>query len=266
MQVTKLKRMIAALTFTGGVFACSSVMALQVSYTYDKLNRLTSATFGTQTVAYHYDSNGNIEEAITPEGCTTIVYRDADGDTYGNPEFSLQTCDQADGFVANNTDCNDNDFLEHPNQTWYPDIDNDGYYSGLLNTTSCIRPTGHKTAAELVTVTITDNAPFDPNPKQEDADNDGIGDLVDPFPNNPSYSLDSDGDGLADEWELATFQDLTTAGVNSDYDNDTLTDLQEFIIGSDARISINERWDVNGDGVIGLEEAINALRVMSGEI
>ena len=40
---------------------------------------------------------------------------------------------------------------------------------------------------------------------------------------------DNDGDGLADEWEVANFGDLTTADRTSSYpDGDGLSDLQEF--------------------------------------
>jgi hypothetical protein len=46
------------------------------------------------------DSNPN----IYPQ----IWYKDADGDGYGNPDESLQDCSAPDGYVADNTDCNDN--------------------------------------------------------------------------------------------------------------------------------------------------------------
>ncbi len=47
---------------------------------------------------------------------------------------------------------------------------------------------------------------------------------------------DSDGDGIADVWEMRTFGDLTTAGAGTDFDKDGVSDLDEFKQGSYARI------------------------------
>ncbi len=40
--------------------------------------------------------------------------------------------------------------MEHPHQTWYLDVDGDGYSDGTTNTVSCTRPTGYKVASELI--------------------------------------------------------------------------------------------------------------------
>ncbi len=47
--------------------------------------------------------------------------------------------------------------------------------------------------------------------------------------------VDSDGDGIADAWELIHFGNLTTATATSDYDGDGMTDLQEYLAGTDPR-------------------------------
>lgn len=62
-----------------------------------------------------------------------------------------------------------------------------------------------------------------------DLDGDGVLNSADLFPNDARYALDSDNDGIADEWENQYFNDLTTATATSDFDNDGLSDLNEFI-------------------------------------
>ncbi|WP_157607499.1 beta strand repeat-containing protein, partial [Runella limosa] len=89
-------------------------------------------------------------EAQTGNAPTTY-YADADGDGFGNAAVSQQACSQPVGYVANNTDCNDNNILERPNQVWYKDTDNDGYaQTGAATMTQCERPIGYKVATELL--------------------------------------------------------------------------------------------------------------------
>jgi RHS Repeat len=248
-------------------FFAGHVHAQTATFTYDQLNRLTSATYGTDRVNYLYDSAGNITHVVTPAGCTNAYYRDADSDGFGDPDNSILSCSLPEGFVIDNTDCNDDPatgLYEHPGQTWYPDLDGDGYYAGPVDTSSCARPANHYAAEELVTVAVQDNSPAVANPDQLDSDNDLVGDASDAFPQNAAYSQDVDGDGIADEWETVAFGSLTVAGATTDADNDGLTDAQEFVIDSDPNVGICDQWDANGDGKIGVEEAIRALQITSG--
>ena len=73
--------------------------------------------------------------------------------------------------------------------------------------------------------------------------------------------LDSDADGLADEWEQTHFRSLLVAGADTDLDGDGQTDREEFQSGSDPtkrteplRVSVEEvngkarlRWPVLPD-------------------
>jgi hypothetical protein len=53
-------------------------------------------------------------------------YEDADGDSYGDNASSLEDCGQPSNYVANNSDCNDNDELSYPGATELEDSqDND---------------------------------------------------------------------------------------------------------------------------------------------
>ncbi|WP_430462155.1 DUF7151 family protein [Thalassolituus sp. LLYu03] len=92
---------------------------------------------------------------------------------------------------------------------------------------------------------------------ENDADGDGAPDSTDAFPQNPLYKLDTDADGIADEWELRLLGDLTTATATSDYDNDGISDLQAFTTGSPLN---HLRFDFeNGSLPDGWSNTANAL-------
>ncbi len=79
-------------------------------------------------------------------------YQDADGDGYGSASISQSGCGQPTGFVANNTDCDDTDSVEHPNQVWHIDQDDDDYGTGAT-VTQCLRPAHGYRFYELASVT-----------------------------------------------------------------------------------------------------------------
>jgi len=89
------------------------------------------------------------------------------------------TDNDGDGFCAETDDCNDNDALQFPGQTWYADADGDGYSSGAI-IVDCARPSGYYVAAEL-TATSGDcndnNAAI--NPAASDSTCNGIDDNCD---------------------------------------------------------------------------------------
>ena len=39
-----------------------------------------------------------------------VFYRDSDTDTYGDPSSSMKACSVPDGYVEDNTDCDDTNF------------------------------------------------------------------------------------------------------------------------------------------------------------
>ena len=48
--------------------------------------------------------------------------------------------------------------------------------------------------------------------------------------------VDTDGDGIADAWELQHFGNLTTANATSDFDGDGQSDLREYLDGTDPML------------------------------
>ncbi|MCB9279877.1 MAG: T9SS type A sorting domain-containing protein [Lewinellaceae bacterium] len=128
------------------------------------------------------------------EGVQTTFYADSDGDGYGDPAVSIQGCAAPDGYVADNTDCDDSDSNEFPSQTWYKDADNDGYSDGAT-LTQCQRPAGYKTAAEL---TDTDGDCNDDPTAGGSAINPAAAEICDGLDNNCNGLIDADDPGLED--------------------------------------------------------------------
>jgi hypothetical protein len=75
-------------------------------------------------------------------------------ETSGNLQVSLICVDgDGDGFSVTGgscgeIDCDDSDSLEFPGQTWYKDIDHDGFSDGL-SLVQCLRPTDYFAVSEL---------------------------------------------------------------------------------------------------------------------
>ena len=95
-----------------------------------------------------------------------------------------------------------------------------------------------------------------------DDDNDGVEDVSDQFPYDSRYSMDSDGDGMADAWEILYGLDPNNPlDASSDQDIDGTTAAEEFIAGSVPVGTL----DIDGDGQFdGLADGMLILRHLFG--
>ncbi len=107
------------------------------------------------------DCDGQIDE-----GVGTIWFRDADADSYGNPNVTTTACARPAGYVASAGDCNDANPSIHPGAIevcngidddcdgqidegaadaprWYADADADSYGDPANSVVACAAPAGH---------------------------------------------------------------------------------------------------------------------------
>lgn len=75
----------------------------------------------------------------------------------------------------------------------------------------------------------TDNSSEDPVDDPVDTDNDGTGDGADAFPNDPAASVDTDDDGMPDDWNEGYTEEDSTSDleVDPDDDNDGIPDTED---------------------------------------
>ncbi len=107
-------------------------------------------------------------------GAASVWYEDADGDGFGNPEISMTSCSQPNGYVDNGSDCDDTDNTIYPGAT---EIPNDGIDQDCDGSDLIIG--GEDSDGDGIPDDI-DNCPNTYNPDQEDSNNDGIGDHCEP--------------------------------------------------------------------------------------
>jgi hypothetical protein len=196
------------------------------------------------------DCNGQTDE----NGANTY-YQDYDGDGYGNSTVSTQVCSQPQGYVSNNTDCNDSDNKIYPgaieicdgkinncNNPGSPDGSGESWYGSQ---TTCgvgtCSSTGQLTCSGGGQVnTCVSGSPTE-IPEQScidtlDNDCDGFTDADD------SDCSDTDGDGVANDDDNCPTVPNTNQ-KNTDRENEN---LQDYPAGDDFGDACDDNDDNDG--------------------
>ena len=193
---------------------------------------------GADEVCDGLDNNcdGNVDEDSAIDVSTW--YADPDEDGFGDASTSTGSCDQPEGYVEDNTDCDSSDGDNYPGAdefcdgvdnncddeidedsavdvtTWYRDADDDGYGRGNIIEEACDQPSGFV---------------------EESGDCNDLNDQVYPGAEEVIDDLDNDCDGEVDEdggggggsdtaiWRREVWGDATVSIAGSTWSNGTET-------------------------------------------
>ena len=161
--------------------------------------------------------DNNCNEDID-EDVGTTYYFDGDEDTYGDPDLSVRSCTQPEGYVTNGEDCDDGDHAVHPGvtelcdgvdnncaggidegfpqNTYYRDADGDTYGNPDVTVTACSMPAGYVTDA--TDCDDSTNLKFPGNPELCDGLDNDCNTIVDDGSALVTFYRDADGDTFGD--------------------------------------------------------------------
>ena len=226
------------------------------------------------------DSGSDDDDSSTTETVeTTTWYMDADSDGYGDPDISIEAATQPDGYVADNTDCDDSSADIHPGATeisndgidqdcdgtditweitiFYKDADADGY-SDETTEAATVQPDGYYEAEDLIaTWGDCDDSNAAVNPGAVEICGDGID-------NDCNGSTDCNDNACVDDAscneddtdsEIVITYPVVDTGQTSCYDDDgneiTCPEEGEDFYGQDAQYEgIQMSFQDNGDGTV----------------
>ncbi len=196
-----------------------------------------------------------------------IWFQDGDGDGFGDPIAIDQECVRPQGYVADDTDCDDGDPTVYPGapetcndtdddcdtqvdeeaidaDTWHPDRDDDGYGDPAESLAACSRPEGYvadDTDCNDDVDSIHPGADETCDDVDQDCDDIVDNDAID----GTTYYTDADGDDFGDD---------ATAEVRCD-DGGTLVEVPGDCDDSDDTV-FPDAPELCGDGQVNACEAV----------
>jgi hypothetical protein len=181
------------------------------------------------------DCNGAIDD-----GLMMTLWRDLDGDHYGDASLSIEDCEISGGYVDNDQDCDDSDIAIHP------DADED--CDGIDN--DCDSEIDEDVVGGVVSL-------------YEDSDGDGFGVEEDSIEGCGAFS------GYVEESELGFDCDDADAGIYpgaDEYCDEVDSDCDGEVDESDSIDSIDWYADSDGDGYGEAVSTATACEAPSGSV
>lgn len=191
------------------------------------------------------DCDGTVDEGLD----STTVYRDVDGDGYGNVTLPLIICsDPPAGYVTLGTDCNDGRSTVFPGAPEVCDGIADNNCDGVSDPSEGdVDSDGVANCADSEACDGVDNDGDGLVDEGFDADDDGLADC---FDDEDCDGIDNDGDGLADELPAtAQLVTLTTTGITAVNLTDASSTLVSNISPADYLLIKAASVAVRADGV-----------------
>ncbi|MDG1480426.1 MAG: putative metal-binding motif-containing protein, partial [Myxococcota bacterium] len=233
------------------------------------------------------DGADNDCDGDTDEGVTTTHYEDGDGDGFGDPGSTTESCDLPTGYAGAAGDCDDGDAAVNPDatevcdgidnncdgdtdtdavdqDTWYADADADGFGDASSSTTGCEEPSGY-----VSDDTDCDDTEIAVNPDADEVcngvDDDCNGDIDTDAIDQDTYYADADADGYGGTSSTAACDLPSGYADNSDDcdDGEALSNPGEVEVcdsidndcdgDTDEGVTTTYYLDDDGDGFGGID-------------